>query len=56
MRNDPYSIKPDYQLQEPLGYTKCSYVNCDSCKNFVDETSYIVNSGKKVSNKTRNVM
>ena len=42
MRSDPYSIKPDYQIQEPLGYTKCSYVNCDSCKNFVDETSYIV--------------
>ena len=23
------------------GNTKCSYKNCDSCNNFVDETTYI---------------
>ena len=41
MRSDPYNIKDDQQLKEDRGYTKCSYKNCDSCNNFVDETTYI---------------
>ena len=41
MRSDPYNIKYIEQLKEDQGYNKCSY-NCDSCKNFVDETTYIV--------------
>ena len=41
MRSDPYNIKDDQQLKEDRGYSKCSYKNCDSCNNFVDETTYI---------------
>ena len=41
MRSDPYNVKADHQTQEPQGYHRCSYVNCDSCKNFVDETTYV---------------
>ena len=41
MRNDPPNIKVDQQLKEDRGYTKCTYKNCDSCNNFVDETTYI---------------
>ena len=37
MRNDPCNIKDNQQLKEDCGYTKCSYKNCDSCNNFVDE-------------------
>ena len=35
-------MKDDKKLKEDLGYTTCSYKNYDSCKNFVDETTYIV--------------
>ena len=41
MRSDSDSIKDDQQLREDSGYTKCSDKNCDSCNNFVDETTYI---------------
>ena len=41
MRTYPYNINDDQQLKEDWGYTKCSYKNCDSCNNFVDETTYI---------------
>ena len=41
MRSDPYNIKDDQQLKEDCGYTTCSYKNCDSCNNLVDETNYI---------------
>ena len=37
MRSDPYNIKDDQQLKEDRAYTKCSYKNCDSCNDFVDE-------------------
>ena len=42
MRSDPYNIKDDQKLKEDHNYTKCSYKNYDSSKNFVDETSYIL--------------
>ena len=41
-RSDPYNMKDDKKLKEDLGYTTCSHKNYDSCKNFVDETTYIV--------------
>ena len=41
MKSDPYNIKDDQQLNEDSGYAKCSYKNCESCNNFVDETIYI---------------
>ena len=40
MRSDPYNTQDGQQLKEDYGYTKCSYTNCDSCNNFVDETAY----------------
>ena len=39
MRSDPYNIKDDQQSKEDCDYPKFSYMNCDSCKNFVDETT-----------------
>ena len=42
MRKDLRNFKDEEQLKEDRGYTKCSYKNCDSCINFVDETNYIV--------------
>ena len=39
-RSDPYNIKDDKQLKEDRGYTTYSYKNCDSCNNFVDDTTY----------------
>ena len=41
MRCDPYNIKDGHKVKEDRGYTKCSYKNCDSCNNFVDEATYI---------------
>ena len=41
MRSNQYNIKDDQKLKEDRSYTKCSYKNCDSCINFVDETIYI---------------
>ena len=41
MRSDPYNINGDQRFKKDRGYTKCSYKNCDSCNNFVDETTYI---------------
>ena len=38
--SDPYNIKDDQQLKEDRVYSKCSYKNCDSYNNFVDETTY----------------
>ena len=41
MTSDPYNIKDAQQLKEDRAYTKCSYKNCDSCNNFVNETTCI---------------
>ena len=43
MRGDPYSIKSDLCDTENHGYKKCTR-KCDSCSNFVDETSYITSN------------
>ena len=41
MRSHSYNIKDDQQSKEDCGgYTKCSYKYCDSCNNFVAETTY----------------
>ena len=45
-------MKDIQQLKEDQGYTKCSY-NCDSCKNFADETTYIVCNATGRMYKTR---
>ena len=47
MRNDPCNVKDDQQLREDCGNS--SYKNFDSCKNFIDETTYGVwnAAGKK---------
>ena len=53
MRSDSDSIKDDQQLREDSGYTKCSDKNCDSCNNFVDETTYIECNANGRKQKTR---
>ena len=40
-RADPYSVKPDQHANGDTGYRKCVKPKCDSCTNFVDETSTI---------------
>ena len=40
LRSDPNNIKQDLTNSNELGYTKCDK-NCDSCKNYVDETTSI---------------
>ena len=39
-RSDPYSIKKDLTTTEDLGYIRCNK-SCDSCDNFVQESSFI---------------
>ena len=41
MTSDPYNIKDVQQLKEDRAYTKCSYKNCDSWNNVVNETTFI---------------
>ena len=47
-RSDPYNIKGDVSDFEPHGYSKCGR-KCDSCNNYVLETSYIISkaTGRK---------
>jgi len=40
MRSDPYNLKPDLIDHQERGYKRCDR-KCDSCDNFVDETSFI---------------
>ena len=40
LRGDPYSIKDDLTNNVELGYVKCDR-KCDSCQQFVEETSCI---------------
>ena len=40
-RADPYNIKSDLLDLNVHGYKKCGK-KCDSCNNFVDETSFII--------------
>ena len=40
-RADPYNIKSDLLDRNVHGYKKCSK-KCDSCNNFVDETSFVI--------------
>ena len=40
-RGDPYNIKVDLLNKGNFGYKKCNNRRCDSCNNFVDETSVI---------------
>ena len=53
MRSDPYNVKDEQQFKEDRGYTKCSYKNCDSCNNFIDETTYIEYNATARKYKTR---
>ena len=41
LRSDPYQIKPDLLNNQPSGYRKCDRRKCDSCQNFVIETTSI---------------
>ena len=43
LRADPYNIKSDLCNNNPSGYEKCGK-KCDSCINFVDETSDIISN------------
>ena len=40
-RADPYDIKSDLLDRNVHGYKKCSK-KCDSCNNFIDETSFVM--------------
>ena len=40
LRSDPYNVKSDLVNCQELGYVKCKK-KCDSCNNFVDETSFV---------------
>ena len=40
LRSDPYNIKKDLTSNQELGYIKCKK-NCDSCNNYVKETTSI---------------
>ena len=40
LRGDPYNIKTDLTDNDAHGYVKCGK-KCDSCDNFVQETSYV---------------
>ena len=40
LRSDPYNIKKDLTSNQELGYIKCNK-NCDSCNNYVKETTSI---------------
>lgn len=48
LRSDPYNIKGDITNLDDVGYVKCTR-NCDSCSNFVIETSFITShaTGRK---------
>ena len=50
LRSDPYNIKNDITNQEEHGYLRCSK-KCDSCDNFVIQTSFITcyATGRKYS-------
>ena len=41
VRGDPYAVKNDMIDNLNHGYVKCHQSRCDSCKNYVDETSFI---------------
>ena len=41
VRSDPYKVKPDLLSNEPSGYKSCGKKKCDSCQNFVIETTSI---------------
>ena len=41
-RSDPYNIKEDLINKQKFGYQKCTKSSCDSCYNFVDQTSDVV--------------
>ena len=40
LRADPYSVKDDLCDKREHGYVRCNK-GCDSCENFVDETSFV---------------
>jgi len=43
LRSDPYNIKQDIIDNQECGYAKCDR-NCDSCKNFVLETTSVTSN------------
>ena len=51
-RVDPYSVKSDVTDDSNHGYRKCEN-GCDSCKNFVDETSEVICKATGVKYKIR---
>ena len=46
LRSDPYNIKGDITDQSEHGYVKCAR-NCDSCSNFVLESTFIESNATK---------
>ena len=44
LRADPCNIKEDLYQNKPMGYSKCDKRNCDSCQNYVDETTSIISN------------
>ena len=43
VRGDPYNMKEDLCGNIKHGYVKCNK-KCDSCDNYVDETSYLTSN------------
>ncbi|XP_057292599.1 uncharacterized protein LOC130621317 [Hydractinia symbiolongicarpus] len=52
LRSDPYNMKPDLTTNTSSGYIKCNK-NCDSYKNYVDETSCITSFATRNTFKIR---
>ena len=57
LRADPYNIKEDLYQNKPMGYSKCDKRNCDSCQNYVDETTSIISNatGRKFTSEEKAV-